>query len=386
MGKESLAKKVPREVDYMKKKCIPKRKPMEEVVKHEPEAEMLKCPFERCEHSFPNEGTRRRHIQKQHQQYECQVCGNEQPSFAQHKRHMERHQQCNPLQCVYCWTAFEDRDALADHLKKEHVHNPDIEWQCDDCGMVFPGSKHVSRHRRLHLSDRMFACPECPMTFKTLYHMRRHHEIIHQDLRYQCTFCDKDYSRRDILRAHLEVAHNFQSYFYCSICLATFETDQDLQRHQERHRKPRTLECGTCLQEFLSEQELAQHLCITYRESYVCCGKDFRQHRLYNHHMLIRHGMKVNVRVQPPEGALLSQYRAMNKPNLLQCENCNERFEKKVALRHHVQVCRQQANAGNPFDMLCIELLGGDEQSEGSMEPTVNDTDCNERLEDDNLN
>uniref|UniRef100_A0A182SVQ4 C2H2-type domain-containing protein n=1 Tax=Anopheles maculatus TaxID=74869 RepID=A0A182SVQ4_9DIPT len=161
---------------------------------------------------------------------------------------------------------------------------------------------------------RKFPCPECPLSFKTGYHLKRHHATIHQDQRFPCTVCQTSYGRREKLRAHLELIHKIQSYYVCEICLVSYESDDLLQRHVYRHEHPKPLECGTCLTPNARTSDGnygGNHICITYQNSYECCGKDFGYHYYYNRHMLTVHNIKTNARVKLPKGTLLSQFRAM---------------------------------------------------------------------------
>uniref|UniRef100_A0A182JPZ0 C2H2-type domain-containing protein n=1 Tax=Anopheles christyi TaxID=43041 RepID=A0A182JPZ0_9DIPT len=164
------------------------------------------------------------------------------------------------------------------------------------------------------LALRKFPCPECPLSFKTGYHLKRHHATIHQDQRFPCTVCHTSYGRREKLRAHMELIHKIQSYFVCEICLVSYDSEDLLQRHVYRHEHPKPLQCATCLSPHARTSDgnySGNHICITYQNSYECCGKDFGYHFYYNRHMLMVHNIKINARVKIPKGTLLSQFRAM---------------------------------------------------------------------------
>ena len=83
-----------------------------------------------------------------------------------------------------------------------------------------------------------------------------------------------------------------------------------LAEHKSFHENPKDLECGVCLVAFSSQDQFDDHLCITYRDDYICCDRDFKYHVYYNKHMFLAHGLKVNARVKPKENVLTGCARA----------------------------------------------------------------------------
>ncbi|XP_058178460.1 zinc finger and BTB domain-containing protein 41-like [Anopheles ziemanni] len=271
---------------------------------------LCKCKYDFCDKIFTDLLSMKKHIRKDHKTFVCNICGSVRQFYSHYKHHMARHNTSTIFICEYCNAEYSTKQELINHLKVVHIVNPDEECTCNVCGVVCRGKYHFNRHMKSHNIERKFVCPVCSKAFKTSHHLRRHADV-HQKLQYRCAMCDTSYGRRDKMRAHLEIVHNIQSYFVCVVCLATFDEDGLLQQHMERHRNPKMLECCTCLGVFLSEADLKDHCCITYQDSYLCCGRDFRYHSYYNKHMMVEHGIKCNVRVKPPKDKLLSQYRAL---------------------------------------------------------------------------
>lgn len=119
---------------------------------------------------------------------------------------------------------------------------------------------------------------------------------------------------KSIAQTNSPASIQIQSYFVCEICLVSYESEDLLQRHVYRHEHPKPLECATCLTPNARTSDgnySGNHICITYQNSYECCGKDFGYHYYYNRHMLTVHNIKTNARVKIPKGTLLSQFRAM---------------------------------------------------------------------------
>uniref|UniRef100_A0A182JPZ2 C2H2-type domain-containing protein n=1 Tax=Anopheles christyi TaxID=43041 RepID=A0A182JPZ2_9DIPT len=244
-----------------------------------------------------------------HRQYPCVICGNVLKHRISLEVHMERHVGITRFECLYCSSSFHTRTELTNHIAAIHVSEDRAE--CDQCGAVFTSTKLLKQHQESHNLERNFHCGECGRSFKTQHHLNRHIKAVHtDDARFQCEHCDASYSRRDKLRMHVEKAHAIQTYFVCDICVRSFNTDQALQEHRYHHENPKTLECGTCLMVCLSQASFDRHTCITYQDNYICCGRDFKYHMLYNKHMM-SHGIKVNARVKPNTNLLLGQERAM---------------------------------------------------------------------------
>ncbi|XP_040162177.1 zinc finger protein 2-like [Anopheles arabiensis] len=249
-----------------------------------------------------------------HSRYRCEICGNELKHRVSLEVHMERHVGITRYECQYCSASFHTRTELTNHLAAIHISEDRAE--CVQCGAVFTSKKLLKQHLESHTLVRKFGCAVCGRPFKTQHHLNRHVKAVHtEDARFQCEHCDASYTRRDKWRLHVESFHGIQTYFVCDICVRSFDTSEALQEHRHHHEHPKKLECGTCLIVCLTQESFDRHTCITYQEDYVCCGRDFKYHMLYNKHMM-SHGIKVNARVKPKTNLLLGQERAMRAAQL----------------------------------------------------------------------
>uniref|UniRef100_A0A182J6E5 Uncharacterized protein n=1 Tax=Anopheles atroparvus TaxID=41427 RepID=A0A182J6E5_ANOAO len=77
---------------------------------------------------------------------------------------------------------------------------------------------------------------------------------------------------------------HIQCYFYCNTCLEVFPTPERLTTHTARHKSPKPKECGQCLKSFPNKDYHRTHICISYRDDYVCCEKEWAGHVFYNQH------------------------------------------------------------------------------------------------------
>ncbi|EDS26700.1 conserved hypothetical protein [Culex quinquefasciatus] len=147
-----------------------------------------------------------------------------------------------------------------------------------------------------------------------------------------------------------------QTYFVCDICLQSYNARDKLEEHKTHHENPKPLQCGVCLTAYVSQEEFNSHLCITYKDDYVCCERDFKYHFYYNKHMFLVHGLKTNVRVKPTQGLLLGQVRAMRK-QAERCPRCEREFPTRNQKKQHMIACRVDGGGDGQDFMVGYVLL-----------------------------
>uniref|UniRef100_A0A182PHG0 C2H2-type domain-containing protein n=1 Tax=Anopheles epiroticus TaxID=199890 RepID=A0A182PHG0_9DIPT len=272
-----------------------------------------------------------------HRRYTCEICGNVLKHRVSLEVHMERHVGFTHFQCPYCSSSFHTRTEVKNHLAAIHISEDRAE--CGECGAVFTSKKLLKQHLESHTEERNFHCKDCERSFKTQHHLNRHIRAVHTEVtRFHCEHCDVSYSRRDKLRMHVEKVHEIQTYFVCDICVRSFDTNEALQEHRHHHEHPQKLECGTCLIVCLTQESFDTHTCITYQDNYVCCGRDFKYHMLYNKHMM-SHGIKVNARVKPNTNLLIGQERAMRAGSQSGKKQPTRRKDQTKTGKHECLVC-----------------------------------------------
>ncbi|KAL9700474.1 hypothetical protein quinque_003915 [Culex quinquefasciatus] len=140
--------------------------------------------------------------------------------------------------------------------------------------------------------------------------------------------------------------------FYCDICVQLFFSQETLDAHRVCHSAPKELQCGTCLSVFGSTDEMSDHLCITFRDDYVCCGKDLRYYKMYNKHMFIVHGQKTNVRVKADQSQLFGRIRCSRK-RIEVCARCEQTFPTRTLKKQHMEICgKDQAESSFATSLL----------------------------------
>uniref|UniRef100_A0A8D8I8F6 Zinc finger protein 555 n=1 Tax=Culex pipiens TaxID=7175 RepID=A0A8D8I8F6_CULPI len=301
--------------------------------------EGVRCPNSSCLRVFPNNEELQRHLRKDvHNLHVCDICG----TALRHKHsleiHLARHTGVPSFSCEYCSSSFFTNTELKNHVKS--IHTTGEFFRCSECGSSFKSKKLLNQHLESH-QERKYECLACEFSFKTKQHLRRHVVTVHQEVRFHCDHCEMSYGRKDKLRMHLERAHSIKTHFTCDICLRTFTTPSALEEHRGHHANPKPLECARCLIVHQDQRTFDRHLCISYREDYVCCERDFKCHGPYNRHMLQEHGQRTNARVRPSSedaGRLGS-----NGRKLARCRRCRRGFESVAERRKHVSECRRRA-------------------------------------------
>lgn len=291
-----------------------------------------------CGMTFKNRRQMRTHSSSHPEnQFMCEVCGTSLRNAYSLKVHMERHQDAEKQTCEYC-----DYSTAFPHYMKAHmkVHSTDELKQCELCSAILRNATVLKRHMETHTNERKYGCDQCPARFNTTNALRSHRKCVHLVIRYPCDYCEKRFDQKLTLRDHVERVHNIQCNFPCPICLLTYDNQEKLDVHMQRHENPKPLECGVCLSIHPNQETFDGHLCITYREDYFCCNKDLRNHVQYNRHMLTKHGLTTNFRVKLIPGLLMGQLRKTRK-RLVQCRKCDIAFTSKAQKVQHMIECNR---------------------------------------------
>ncbi|XP_001653713.2 zinc finger protein 184 [Aedes aegypti] len=325
-------------------KCRYKTQVREALVKHKKlheendHLEGIHCRHSSCLKVFASKEDYQNHLKEGlHKQHVCDICG----ASLKHKHslevHLARHAGTTRFQCTYCSSSFYTKTELRNHVRS--IHTTDERWECQKCKSVFKNRKLLNQHLESHVEERNFKCDACDFAFKTLQHLKRHISTVHKAVRFNCVHCPASYGRKDKLRMHMERIHNIQSYFVCDICVRTFSNAKALAEHKSHHANPMPLECAVCLLVFEDRQAYDDHVCITYRDDYICCGKDLKFHINFNRHMLSEHGVKTNARVKPASGMLVGHVRATRRKGPPHCRMCGKECSTLVQRRKHEANC-----------------------------------------------
>ncbi|XP_065082091.1 zinc finger protein 81-like [Ochlerotatus camptorhynchus] len=310
----------------------------------EPEAKKSKrytrtfcCTVPNCTLTFDDVFSYQRHVLDGHKVFVCETCGIRCFTRSSLKEHQERHLPIsNQHVCPYCRKNFKMSGDLRTHIRNWHLAS--TTYSCSTCGVEFKRKDVRDLHQKSHENVYDYPCTACDKKFKVPARLRRHHEEVHERRRHICEYCSKPFPKLTKLKDHIESVHGVQMRFVCDICVSTFLSQEELDTHKPRHDQPGQLGCSVCLAIFSSDDELKEHLCITYRDDYVCCERDFRQAYAYNKHMFLKHGTKTNVRVKPVPGQLMGTMRAQRK-RIESCPKCEIILPTRAKKKQHMESC-----------------------------------------------
>ncbi|XP_055606918.1 zinc finger protein 60-like [Uranotaenia lowii] len=291
-------------------------------------------PCLQCDEVFPTWALMKKHsYDHPSNNVTCKICGSVIKYATALRAHMQRHEKAKKFSCEYCDYTTNTIMSLKSHIS---VHNK-INWKykCEICGSPFRSRAALKQHMNTHNGDPKFLCNVCGKNFTTRTQMRRHNAVVHEAKKIKCDHCEKTFDRRLTLRDHMEHVHGIQTRFICDICLQLFFSQEALDSHKIRHDFPKEHECPVCLQVYPTTQQMQEHLCISYRDNYICCNRDHRHHIMFNKHMFMEHGEVTNARVKPIPGALLGTIRA-KRATIQRCMECNILFKSRSFKRKHL--------------------------------------------------
>ncbi|EAT34140.1 AAEL013594-PA [Aedes aegypti] len=314
------------------------------------------CKVAGCSAVFTSWDDYRRHGPVAHKRFICDTCGLKCSALGVLKDHKARHLNKQEHICSYCQRGHNTITDLRKHIQVYHLGVAN--YLCDTCGLAFRKKATRDEHQLGHSDVYAFACKMCDKKFKKKPQLQKHINIIHEKVRIPCPYCEKHFPTQYLLNSHIECAHNIQTRFTCDVCVATYRSQETLDNHRARHDNPHDLECARCLILFPSQEQLGDHLCITYRDDYVCCGRDLRYHGMYNRHMQLEHGITTNARVKPVPGALMAKMIAQRK-RIETCPKCKQTFATRTLKKQHVETCMGSA-----------EQNDGDNYGDGDVNPS----------------
>ncbi|EDS36248.1 conserved hypothetical protein [Culex quinquefasciatus] len=297
------------------------------------------CKMPNCTEWFDTYSRLMIHVESKHRAHICELCGQQFSFRASLKDHMVRaHSDGEPkFSCEYCQASYKLKTDL--HVHVRNIHRPlTTVHKCDICGAEFRFNHLLEAHKRWHGDSYDFPCTQCDKKFKNKHSLGKHTTKVHRERLFACDHCERMLGTKGSLLDHIEHVHEIQMRFVCEICVAVFESRDVLATHTARHQHPKQHECDQCLVVLPTEELFRDHVCITYRDDYVCCGRDLVSHQQYNKHQLVQHGTKVNARVKPVPGALLGRLRATRR-RVETCPKCKAIFSTKKLRDEHKKVC-----------------------------------------------
>ncbi|KAJ8708158.1 hypothetical protein PYW08_010524 [Mythimna loreyi] len=257
----------------------------------------------------------------------------------------------NKIQCLDCDYVTRRKEHLIGHTNREHLdHHP---FTCADCNQQFYTKLSLKTHI-MQFHEDLF-CPHCDFEFKDSRTLVTHRKACKLVIRpFQCTQCVASFDTTEELTKHEALKHS-EGVQSCPLCKSKFLTDIELQEHHARvhggiqcKKRRKHIECSLCDIMFKNIKEMLQHEKFhNADEVYPCkvCSKSFKSLRkLYIHNQ--RHYTNrikcsgCNKRVAAsfyPQHAVRCPYKRDTTLSHI-CEVCGKSFHLESLLRFHQRI------------------------------------------------
>ena len=159
-------------------------------------------------------------------------------------RHRSReHKTGRKHKCAQCPQQCATKHELRLHMEHHHNvnrKNTSTDHMCFLCGVCFPSSYVLSRHRRRVHGDKdpeiIRECGICKEVLKDLYWKRKHYAQVHlngKKLKRICAYCKMEFILHDEFKTHIE---SHEGIFICITCGSFYFDNETLKTHQYTHR------------------------------------------------------------------------------------------------------------------------------------------------------
>nr|CAH0105504.1 unnamed protein product [Daphnia galeata] len=271
------------------------------------------------------------------------------------------------FKCPKCEYVSLFKEAVEDHLKKEHqfgivnaleeTTTESSDFLLNDCDLepnqtsddetvhAEQGKKVLKFHVNTHSDQPTCLCDECGKGFKNMKQLRNHNLELHsvnkgsseQQLKNKCPDCGQVLSSSRLLRARRNAVHLKMRSHLCNYCGYNTTSQSNLRIHLRRQTEEKPFACDSC----------------DYRTS--------------DHNPLRRHKMKHTGEKQYykcPHCSYASTYKAhlRNKPLglsdelIFSCPLCNFRTIRKEQLNLHVTSAHNESGNGSSEKTLSTQL------------------------------
>ncbi|KRZ30943.1 Zinc finger protein [Trichinella pseudospiralis] len=270
--------------------------------------------------------------------FSCSICSE---TFPTQQSLISHRDFCTPealFICNNCDSALQDEQSYLDHVE---ICPSSTLYKCDQCDQCFTIKRNFRLHMALH-NKKESKCPICETTFGRKASFQCHLKSHKVEEKVRCAYCKLELCTQEELVAHVSEAHpsnSVPSTFSCVRCRAVFETQSDLMKHKNLHKKmrqgleslpttqnsvdngvqseKRKYQCDICKKFYSSKSALDRHTFIhTGERRFSCgqCGKKF---------------------IQQPSLTSHENGHLQKRPYV--CKFCGSRFTQKGNLHTHIR-------------------------------------------------
>lgn len=266
------------------------------------------------------------------------------------------------LKCETCLIVFEtvvqfgkhicasDNDEQTDEIDLPRSIN-DSNYSCSICHKNFKHSKKrfVHQHFCKYFKVHFF--------FLKLYRFQFHRQFHLPSPRPKvCLICELSFNDESTFYEHVNFSHEPFPQYSCMYCDKSYTVEQELQRHELAHRRPRNFQCDDCGKTFLNKQALKAHTVSDDDVDHNSCIIFF----FFIFQLLHDNNY--------------------NKSNRMECEICKKCFTRKARLRKHMLTHEQYEPTVLPMCVGCERVFDDDSQAVQHCCPTDANHDDNPSL------
>ena len=301
-----------------------------------------------CSKNFASVKDLQRHIESVHYEdyHVCDVCGvsfTREDSLKRHKTMKHKNNSDDPnLSCKECGKHFTRIDVLKRHVSIVHTKDDKAKFRCDLCPSMFNREANLTRHvENMFQKDGTFkhACDKCAEKFCTTYLLVEHIKSIHSEIRaHSCALCLKTFHSKMELEKHTVAVHNDQE-FKCLLCPQTFTKEGNLDNHKLLIHKNdslglKCLMCNTVFKNKFSFDRHKEQIEVGGTPRYLCqeCNERFCTSKLLRAHANSMHSSYV-------------------------CDFCDNNFLKRSNLNVHIQKRMNQSVLCKTCGKQCCNFL-----------------------------
>ena len=192
-------------------------------------------------------------------EFNCDECGKIFPSNTRLYRHFKTvHENLREYNCEECEKSFNLKENLTRHIKGVHGN---FQYSCDKCDKSFSRKEALKTHIQSVHEKVRYNCDQCDKNFCSNQYLSEHIQIVHENLRYNCDQCDKSYSGRTTLREHiLSVHENIGIRYNCDLCEKSFAKKDNLNRHIKSIHENIQFVCDYCQKKFNFRSNYIKHV------------------------------------------------------------------------------------------------------------------------------
>ncbi|XP_023299918.2 zinc finger protein 271-like [Lucilia cuprina] len=232
---------------------------------HNQSLRQYKCEYSKCNRSFRQLTTRRKHYEKFHNH---EPLPDHVDRISQECLQQEELQNLQHSPAKTTSTPSTAANVDADNLTKATALINKRSYICPICAGKFETSYDLKVHMNNdHKDDLKFRCNICGKHKISQLKLDEHITTVHENPMVTCHVCKKILKSKSHLRQHILSVHNGVKPFSCEYCPARFAAKNTLKVHTRLHTGEKPFKCSICDRRFTQLTPMKKHL-ITHEKGH----------------------------------------------------------------------------------------------------------------------